>query len=240
MRVPLASVVGSLFLLGVGLPACGASPIRVDGVVKESPEMRPLQNVQVDAYKELHVLVRPSAESSGSRECGYAPLEGSTEGEDKKNAACVPADATNDTVRLVRQRLRTYGVQVARDATEPYDYTLEVRLTGQAPRKPDPMLAKVLVRLAFTLRADDATNGFFQGLDVSAATAAFRTVAKDCGIHEGELTAFSTATTQPMNPEFDIAAVSADAVDAAIGCGELGRFFRDAHTRFAAHTAAPQ
>jgi hypothetical protein len=202
--------------------------------------MRPLQNVQVDAYKDLHILVRPSSESSGTKECGFAPLEGSSEGEDKKNAACVPADATNDTVRLVRQRLRTYGVQVARDATEPYDYTLEVRLSGQAPRRPDPMLAKVVVRLSFTLRADDGTNGFFQGVDLAAAAAAFRTVAKDCGIPGGELGSFATATTQPMNPEFDIAAISADGVDAAIGCGELGRFFRDAHTRFAVHPAAPQ
>ena len=102
--------------------------------------MRPLQSVQVDAYKQLHVLVRPAASpSEGSAECGSAPLEGTTEGEDKKNLACVPADATNDAVRLVRQRLRAYGVPVARDATEPYDYTLEVRLTGQAPRKPDPL-----------------------------------------------------------------------------------------------------
>jgi hypothetical protein len=223
--------------LALSTTACGASPIRVEGVIRESPEMRPLQNVQVDAYKDLHILVRPSSESSGEKECGFAPLEGSTEGEDKKNAACVPADATNDTVRLVRQRLRTYGAQVARDATEPYDYTLEVRLTGQAPRKPDPMLAKVLVRLSFALRADDATNGFFKDVDMAAATTAFRAVARDCGIHEGELTAFATATTQPMNPEFDIAAVSADAVDAAVGCGELGRFFRDAHTRFPAHAA---
>jgi hypothetical protein len=235
MRAPSVPVL----LLAV-LPACGASPIRVDGVVKESPEMRPLQNVQVDAYKQLHLLVRPSSESSGAKECGFAPLEGTSEGEDKKNAACVPADATNDTVRLVRQRLRAYGVQVARDATEPYDYTVEVRLTGQAPRKPDPLLAKVVVRLSFSLRADDATNGYFQGIDMPAATAAFRVVARDCGIHEGELTSFGTATTQPMNPEFDIAAVSADAVDGAIGCGELGRFFRDAHTRFAVHPAAPQ
>lgn len=217
------------------LLACGASPIRVVGVVKESPEMRPLQNVQVDAYKQLHVLVRPAAApAEGSSECGSAPLEGTTEGEDKKNLACVPADATNDAVRLVRQRLRAYGVPVARDATEPYDYTLEVRLTGQPPRKPDPLLVKVVVRLAFTLRADDATSGFFQGIDMNAASAAFAAVARDCGIHEGNLKSFAVTGTQPMNPELDIAAVSADGVDNSLGCAEMGRFFRDAHTRYPA------
>jgi hypothetical protein len=238
MRVSLAGLLGLPVV--VTAVACGASPIRVVGVVRESPEMRPLQNVQVDAYKQLHVLVRPAASpAEGTSECGSAPLEGTTEGEDKKNLACVPADATNDAVRLVRQRLRAYGVPVARDATEPYDYTLEVRLTGQAPRRPDPMLAKVLVRLAFTLRADDATNGYFQGIDMNAATAAFAAVARDCGIHEGDLRSFSVASTQPMNPELDVASVSADGVDNSLGCAEMGRFFRDAHTRFPAVPAAP-
>jgi hypothetical protein len=237
MRLSLAWVPG-LPLVTVVL-ACGASPIRVVGVVKESPEMRPLQNVQVDAYKQLHVLVRPAAApAEGSTECGSAPLEGTTEGEDKKNLACVPADATNDAVRLVRQRLRAYGVPVARDATEPYDYTLEVRLTGQPPRKPDPLLVRVVVRLAFTLRADDATNGYFQGIDMSAATAAFASVARDCGIHEGDLKSFAVMGTQPMNPELDIAAVSADGVDNSLGCAEMGRFFRDAHTRYPAGAPA--
>lgn len=240
MRASFARVLPLLVLpVIVAVAACGPSPIRVVGVVKESTEMRPLQNVQPDAYKQLHVLVRPAASpSEGSAECGAAPLEGTSEGEDKKNLACVPADAANDAVRLVRQRLRAYGVAVARDATDPYDYTLEVRFTGQAPHKPDPMLAKVLVHLTFTLRGDDDKSGFFQGIDMSAAASAFAGVARDCGIHEGDLRAFVVATTQPMNPELDIAAVSADGVDNSLGCAEMGRFFRDAHTRFPA-AAAP-
>jgi hypothetical protein len=35
-----------------------------------------------------------------------------------------------------------------------------------------------------------------------------------------------------MNPEFDLMALAAGAVDAAMGCDQLARFFRDAHTRF--------
>ena len=215
----------------VGLAGCGASPIRVNGIVRESPEMRPLQNVQVDAYKQLHILVRPASASSqdGASACGATPLEGTSEGEDRRNLACVPADATNDAVRLVRQRLRAYGVQVVRDATEPYDYTLEVHVIGEAPQKPDPMAARVAVRLAYALRPDDANDGFLHGVDVAAAKAAFGAVVRDCGLHDGDLSAFATSSMQPMNPTFDIASVSADAVDVAIGCAELARFFRDAH-----------
>jgi hypothetical protein len=195
--------------------------------------MRPLQNVPADAYRQVRVFVRPaSGDGQGTEQCGYTQLEGTRESEDLKNAACLPSDAPNDAVRIVRQRLRSYGVQVARDGSEPYDYTVEVRVAGVAPKQPDRLAAKALARLTFTLRKDDATNGFFSGIDTAAAAAAFATVARDCSLREAELSAFAVSSTQPMIPEFDMMALAADAVDNVIGCVELARFFRDAHTRF--------
>ena len=201
--------------------------------------MRPLQSVPADSYRLLRVLVRVAAgDRQGSEGCGYAQLEGTVESDDLKNAACVPADATNDAVRIVRQRLRGYGVQVARDGTEPYDYTVEVRVSGLAPEQPNRLAAKAVARLTFVRRGDDATGGFFSGLDSAAAGAAFADVARDCALHDSELSNFSAASTQPMNPEFDLMALAAGAVDAAMGCDQLARFFRDAPTRFP-RTPAP-
>jgi hypothetical protein len=200
----------------------------------ESSEMRPLQNVPTDAYKQLRVVVRPAAgsDSQGTAECGRAQLEGTMESEDLKNTACLPADAPNDAVRIVRQRLRTYGVQVAREGSDPYDYVVEVRVTGVAPRRADPMAAKAAAKLSFTLRDDEAKKGFFEGIDMSAAGAAFSSVAKDCALRDADITAFSAASTTPMNPQFDMMALASDAVDNAVGCVQLARFFRDVHTRF--------
>lgn len=202
--------------------------------MNESSEMRPLQHVPPDAYRQIRVFVRLAGgdEASGSRECGYAPLEGASESDPKKNVACVPPDAPNDAVRIVRQRLRAYGVQVARDATEPYDYAVDVRVTGAAPRKPDPYAAKALARLTFTLNRNAGPNGFLAGVDPAAAGAAFATVARDCGLKDADLASFSATATQPMNPAFDMMALAADAVDDAVGCEELARFFHDAATRF--------
>jgi hypothetical protein len=228
---------------GVALAAfvvgCGHTAIRVDGVIRESSEMRPLQNVPGDAYRQVRVLVRPAAnDSQGTAQCGYAQVEGTMESEDLKNAACVPADAQNDAVRIVRQRLRSYGAQVARDGSEPYDYAVDVRVSGIAPRESNPMAAKAVARLTFTLHKDDATGGFFSGIHAVAAGAAFASVARDCSLHDAELSAFSASSTQPMNPEFDMMALAADAVDNAVGCVQLARFFRDAHTRFPKAPAA--
>jgi hypothetical protein len=230
MRLSLGCPVSLLLVVA----ACGHTPIRVEGIMRESSEMRPLQSVPGDAYKQLRVLVRAagSEERQGTTQCGYAQLEGTLESEDLRNAACVPNDAPNDAVRIVRQRLRAYGVQVARDGAEAYDYAIDVRVSGIPPKQPDRMAAKAVARLAFTLRTDDAKNGFFSGIDTSAAGAAFAGVAKDCSLRDADYTAFSVANTQPMNPEFDIMALAAGAVDDVLGCDQLARFFRDAHTRF--------
>jgi hypothetical protein len=194
--------------------------------------MRPLQHVDADAYRQLRVLVRPAAsDSRGAERCGYAQLEGTLESDDLKNAACIPADAPNDAVRIVRQRVRAYGVQVVRDASEPYDYAIDVRVTGLAPKQPDRLAAKAFARLTFTLQPG-VPQGFFGGLDLAAARAAFGGVARDCALRDAELSAFSVSATQPMNPDFDMMALAADAVDAALGCGQLARFFHDARTRF--------
>ncbi|HEX3342938.1 MAG TPA: hypothetical protein VHS09_00145 [Polyangiaceae bacterium] len=228
-----SSSLASVAPLALALLGCGHTAIRVDGVMSESAEMRPLQNVPGDAYRQLKVLVRTGSDDArGAQRCGYTQVEGSLESEDLKNAACVPPDAQNDAVRIVRQRLRAYGVQVVRDATDVYDYAVDVRVTGAAPRRPDRLAAKAVARLSFTLRKDDGVNGFLVGVDPATAGNAFAAAAKDCALPDAELAAFSSSSTQPMNPEFDMMALAAGAVDNAIGCDQLARFFRDAHTRF--------
>ncbi|HEY3817806.1 MAG TPA: hypothetical protein VGL81_11570 [Polyangiaceae bacterium] len=224
--VALASV--TLSLMG-----CGHTAIRVDGVMSESAEMRPLQNVPGDAYRSLKVFVRTASDDArGTQRCGYTQVEGTLESEDLKNAACVPPDAQNDAVRIVRQRLRSYGVQVVKDGSEPYDYAVDVHIGGVAPKQSNPLAAKAVARLTFTLRKDDAANGFLGGVDVAAAGAAFSTAARDCALLDAELGAFSVSSSQPMIPEFDMMGLAAGAVDNAVGCDQLARFFRDAHTRF--------
>jgi hypothetical protein len=228
------------FPLAIALVACGATPIRVDGVMHESSEMRPLQSVPPDAYRLLRVLVRAgAADRQGTEACGTAQLEGTLESDDLKNVACVPADAQNDAVRIVRQRLRGYGVLVARDGTEPYDYEVDVRVSGLAPKEPNRLAARAVARLTFRRRSDEASGGFFSGLDSAAAGAAFADAARDCALHDAELSSFTVESTQPMNPEFDLMALAAGAVDAAMGCDQLARFFRDAHTRFPRAPAPP-
>jgi hypothetical protein len=53
------------------------------------------------------------------------------------------------------------------------------------------------------------------------------------------MSAFSASSSQPMNPEFDMMALAAGAVDNVVGCDQLARFFRDAHTRFPGAPAPP-
>jgi hypothetical protein len=220
----------SILAVAIGASACGPSAIRVNGVIRDSTEMRPLRNLPQGAYHELRVFVR--AGSEGTEECGTTPLEGS---EDHNNAACVPADATNSAVRLVRQRLRSYGVDVARDGSEPADYEVSVVVVGVAPKKPDPMGAKAVARLTFALHGEG--DGFFRGVDAKAASLAFDTVAKDCALQDAELSTFAASSSQPMTPDFDITVLASDAVDNAVGCDELARFFLDAKKRFPAPAA---
>jgi hypothetical protein len=234
LAAPAALVALPLALVLAAAAGCGASTIRVDGVMRDSPDMRPLQNVPVDSYKQVRVLVKPAGggDAQGGAECGHAPLQGTLESEDKRNTACLPPDAPNDAVRVVRQRLRAYGATVAKDGTEPYDYLVEVRVQGLPPRTTDRLQTKAAAKVTFTLRPDDATNGFFHDVDVAAAGTAFAEVARDCALHDAELGTFSSSATTPMIPEFDMTALAGDAVDGSFGCGQLARFFRDVHTRF--------
>ena len=231
---------GSFVSLALSVAGCGHTAIRVDGVMRASSEMRPLQNVPGDAYRQVKFFVRTASDDGqGTERCGYAQVEGTLESEDLKNAACVPDDAQNAAVRIVRQRLRAYGVQVVRDGSEAYDYAVDVRVAGVAPRQPNRLAAKAVARLRFSLRKDDAANGFFNGVDLNAAGGAFASAAKDCALLDAEMSAFSSSSTQPMNPEFDMMSLAAGAVDNAVGCDQLARFFRDAHTRFPRAPAPP-
>jgi hypothetical protein len=240
MRLFVGRLVSLVSLALLAQAGCGHTAIRVDGVMSESSEMRPLQNVPGDAYRQLKVFVRTASDDArGAERCGYTSVEGTLESEDLKNAACVPGDAQNDAVRIVRQRLRSYGVQVVRDGSEAYDYAIDVHIAGVAPRHPDRLAAKAVARLTFSLRKDDAANGFFGGVDLSAAGAGFASAAKDCALVDAEMSAFSASSSQPMNPQFDMMALAAGAVDNVVGCDQLARFFRDAHTRFPTAPAPP-
>jgi hypothetical protein len=214
---------------------CGPSPVHVNGVMRESSEMRPLRNLPAGAYGQLRVLVRADSDpdQKGS-DCAAAPLEGA---EGHNNAACIPADAGNVAVRLVRQRLRSYGMGLARDAKEPYDYEVRVIVAGVAPKTADPMGAQAVARVTFKRGSESDASGFFSGIDPKAASASFDAVAKDCALQDAELGEFSATSNQPMTPDFDINALASDAVDNAVGCDELARFFLDAKTRFPPPTA---
>jgi hypothetical protein len=210
--------------------------IRVVGVMQKSSEMRPLPSVPLAGYQQLRLLVRAapgqSAERYGSPDCGYARLEGTDEGQDLKNAACVPAEALNTAIGIIRQRLRSYGITVARDASEPHDYTVEVSVTGDAPKKPDRLLARAVATVTFKLHTSSAGNTLVSGIERNGATAAFEAVSQNCGLRQATLAEFSASSVQPMTPNFDIVALAGDAVDNLLRCYDLATFFLDARTRF--------
>jgi hypothetical protein len=234
MRV-VAVVLGTPALL-LGLTGCGHSTLRVVGVMQQSSEMRPLPNVPLGGYQQLHLFVRAapgqSAAKYGSPDCGFSRLEGTSEGDDLNNTACVPVDALNTAIGIVRQRLRAYGIDVVRDASDPYDYKVEVSVTGEAPKVPDPTLAKAVARVTFKIHDDASAKTLVGSLDTKAAGAAFDTVAKTCEFRDGDLSSFSGASRQPMTPDFDIIALSSDAVDNVLRCEDLAAFFLDARTRY--------
>jgi hypothetical protein len=214
---------------------CSPSTIRVVGVMQQSSEMRPLPNVPVGAYKDLKVFVRaaPSQASEyGSADCGFARLAGTSEGDDLKNAACVPPDAQNVAIGIIRTRFRSYGVQVVRDATEPHDYRVDVTVTGEAPKQADRTLAKAAATLVFTLDTSAAGGTLTSSIGLDAARAAFVQVASDCSLKGADLSTFTGWSRQPMTPDFDIQALANDAVDSVLRCDDLARFFMDARTRF--------
>ncbi len=236
---PIPAVFGfcSLLLgLAPAIAGCGRSTIRVDGVMQQSSEMRPLPNVPLGGYQQLRLFVRAApqqaAEQYGSADCGFALLEGTDEGQEHKNAACVPADALNTTVGLVRQRLRAYGITVVRDATEPYDYKVEVAITGEAPRKADRTLARALVTIMFKLNTEVTGGTLMSSVSTEAATRAFTSVAKDCSMKDADLSVFWATSRQPMTPDFDVLALTSDAVDNVLRCSDLAQFFLDAKTKF--------
>ncbi len=233
MRAPVVATLG--MLLG-GLVACGPSTVRVVGVMQQSSEMRPLPNVALAGYQQLHLFVRAapgqSASRYGSPDCGFTPLEGTDEGQDLNNAACVPVDALNTAIGIIRQRLRAYGVDVVRDASDPYDYKVEVSVTGEAPRRADRTLAKAVAKITFQLHEDPSGKTLVGSLDPHAAALAFTTVARNCSLRDGDWSSFSVASRQPMTPDFDIIALSSDAIDNVLRCDDLANFFRDARTLF--------
>jgi hypothetical protein len=232
MRV-LAAGLGSVLLV---LAGCGHSTIRVVGVMQQSSEMRPLPNVALGGYQQMHLFVRAapgqSASKYGSPDCGFTPLEGSSEGDDLNNTACVPVDALNTAIGIVRQRLRSYGIDVVRDASDPYDYLVEVSVTGEAPRRADRTASKAVARIDFKLHDEPGAKTLVGGLDLHAAGTAFDVVSKRCGFREGGLSSFSGVSRQPMTPEFDIIALASDVVDDVLRCDDLASFFQDARTRF--------
>jgi hypothetical protein len=218
----------------VVLLACGASTVRVMGVMRQSAEMRPLPSVALDGYHALKLFVRaaPGQDEAkyGSAECGYARLEGTDELQDLNNAACVPVETLNTAIGLVRQRLRSYGAQVVRDSADPFDYLVEVSVTGQAPRQPDRLAAKALAKVTFTLHAEPGQKTLMGGIDRNTASAAFASIARDCALKDATLSSFASSATQPMTPDFDVVALISDAVDNALRCDELARVFLDAST----------
>jgi hypothetical protein len=234
MRV-LAAVLGTPTLV-LALAGCGRSTIRVVGVMQQSSEMRPLPNVPLGGYQQLHLFVRAapgqSAAKYGSPDCGFAPLEGTGEGDDLNNTACVPVDALNTAIGIVRQRLRAYGIDVVRDASDPYDYKVEVSVTGEAPRTADRTLAKAVARVTFKMHDEPGAKTLVSSLDPRAAGAAFAAVVKACEFRDADLTTFSAVSRQPMTPDFDIIALSSDAVDNVLRCDDLASFFLDARTRY--------
>jgi hypothetical protein len=214
---------------------CGPSTIRVVGVMQQSSEMRPLPNVPVGAYKDLRVFVKAAASEAsayGSADCGFTPLAGTSEGQDLKNAACVPPDAQNVAIGIVRTRFRSYGVQVVRDATEPYDYRVDVSVTGEAPKQPDRTLAKAVATLAFSLNTAATGGTLMSSVNLDGARAAFAQVANDCAFKNADLSQFVGWARQPMTPDFDVQALANDAVDSVLRCDDLARFVMDARTRF--------
>jgi hypothetical protein len=223
--------------------ACGPSTIRVVGVMQQSSEMRPLPNVTLDGYHQLRLFVRAASGQDeakfGSAECGYARLEGTDELQDLNNAACVPVETLNTAIGLVRQRLRSYGAQVVRDFSEPFDYLVEVSVTGQAPKRPDRLAAKALAKVSFTLHAQPGQKTLMGGVDRNAIGPAFAALAQDCALKDASISSFSSSATQPMTPDFDVVALVSDAVDNVLRCDELARIFVDASAHPAKTEAPP-
>jgi hypothetical protein len=199
--------------------------------------MRPLPAVPLGGYQQLRVLVLAapgqSVERYGSADCGFTRLEGTSEVQDLRNAACVPVETLNEAVGIVRQRLRAYGIVVARDAAEPHDYTVEVLVTGEAPRKADPRLAKALARVTLKRAAHPDPDTLVGSIDWSAAAAAFDSAVAACRLRQAEdPSALSASSTQSMTPDFDLMALASDAVDNLLRCYDVANFFLEARSRF--------
>jgi hypothetical protein len=237
--------VGYLSSILFALTACGPSTIRVVGVVQQSSEMRPLPAVPLDGYQQLRLFVRAAPRQSthqyGALDCGFARLEGTSEEDDRNNAACVPVETLNLAVGIVRQRLRSYGIHVVRDASEAHDFAVEVGVTGEAPRKPDRTLAKAFAKVTMKRAETPATSTLVGSIDWSAAAPALDSAAKICGLRSAdEPSGLSASSTEPMAPGFDLLALTCNAVDNLLRCYDLARFFQDARSRFPKASNAQQ
>jgi hypothetical protein len=232
-----------LVCLSLSLAACGRSTIHVNGVMQQSSEMRPIGNVPLGGYQQMRVFVHPAAGQDaakyGSPDCGVAMLEGTTEGDQLNNVACVPVETLNTAVTLVRQRLRAYGFNVVRERSEPFDYDVAVLVRGEAPRRADPMAAKAFAKITFSANLNAPGDTLLGAIDRKAAATAFDGVTRDCALKGSDLSTFSASTTTPMTPDFDLVTLTSEVVDDALGCSDLARFFAEARTRFPKPAAAP-
>ncbi len=240
-RHRLLAALGVLIFVVLAL-ACGPSAIRVVGVMRQSTQMRPLAAVPLGGYQQLHILVRAAADPGtgrdGSFDCGFTKLEGAEEG--VRNAACLPVETLNKAVGIVRQRLRSYGVQVVRDASDPFDYTLDVVVTGLAPKRADPRLVKALAQVTLRREPKAAAGTFAGSIDWAAAASAFDSIAKNCALDRSDdRSSVSASSTEPMIPDFDVEALATGAVDNLLRCYDLANFFLEARTRYPKTGAAP-
>jgi hypothetical protein len=239
VRAPLVAILGTFAIV---CPGCAPSTIRVVGVMHQSSEMRPLPAVPLGGYQQLYLFVHAAPDQSagryGSLDCGFARLEGSGEG--YNNAACLPLETLNTAVGIVRQRLRSYGIHVVRDASDPYDYAVEVLVTGGAPKTPDRALVKALAKVTIKRNANAPGSTLAGSVDWSSAGEALDSAAKNCGLERAEnASGFSASNEVPMTPDFDIVALAGGAVDNLLRCYDLANFFLDARTRFP-KAGAPQ
>src|SRR5262249_26832411 len=116
--------------------------------------------------------------------------------------------------------------------SDPYDYDVEISVRGEAPKTPNPMLAKAVAKISFTRNGNATAATLVGSLDDAAATAAFESISKDCALRDATFSTFTASSTHPMTPDFDVVALASAAVDNALGCASMARFFVDAPTRF--------
>ena len=194
--------------------ACGHSTIRVVGVMQQSSEMRPLPNVALGGYQQLHLFVRAapgqSASKYGSPDCGFAPLEahGRRAGSQQRGVRAGRDAEHGDRHRsrasalAVRHRRRAGGVGPVRLQGRGLGHRRGVLAQGAIRT-----LAKAVAKLSFTLHDEASGKTLTSSIDPKAAAAAFETVVKNCTMRDGSWSAFSATSREPMTPDFDVLAL---------------------------------